>query len=75
MLVLTRKVGQSITIDDEIEVEIIESKGDKIKIGIKAPKRVSVHRTEVHKEIERQNQEALDHRGDIKMLLKKLRKD
>ncbi|WP_353893733.1 carbon storage regulator CsrA [Proteinivorax hydrogeniformans] len=75
MLILTRKVGESITIDGDIEVEVIAAKGDKIKLGVKAPKRVSVHRTEIHKEIQRQNRMSRRKRGDITGLIKNLNKD
>ena len=58
MLVLARRLNQSIMIGNDIEVVIVDIKGEQVKIGIKAPKSVSVHRAEVHKEIEEQNIEA-----------------
>lgn len=58
MLVLTRKKNQSIVIADDIEVVVVDIKGDQIKLGIKAPKTVSVHRKEVYEEIQRENEEA-----------------
>lgn len=58
MLILTRKVNQSIVIGDQIEVIIVEVRGDQVKIGIKAPKNISVHRSEVYKEIQEQNKQA-----------------
>jgi carbon storage regulator len=58
MLVLARRLNQSIMIGNDIEVVIVDIKGEQVKIGIKAPKNVSVHRTEVHKEIEDQNVQA-----------------
>jgi len=51
MLVLTRKVGQSIVIGDEIEVVVLEVRGEQVRIGIRAPKNVSVHRKEVYDQI------------------------
>ena len=51
MLVLTRKVGQSIVIGDEIEVVILEVRGEQVRIGIRAPKSVSVHRKEIYDQI------------------------
>ena len=51
MLVLTRKVGQSIVIGDEIEVVVLEVRGEQVRIGIKAPKNVSVHRKEIYEQI------------------------
>ena len=55
MLVLARRLNQSIMIGNDIEVVIVDIKGEQVKIGIKAPKNVSVHRAEVQKEIEDQN--------------------
>ena len=48
MLVLTRAVNQSIVIGDDIEITIVEVRGDKVRIGIKAPSSVTVHRKEVY---------------------------
>ena len=58
MLVLTRKKNQSIIIADDIEVVVVDIKGDQIKLGIKAPRSVSVHRKEVYEEIQRENEAA-----------------
>ena len=58
MLVLARRINESIMIGDEIEIVIVDIKGDQIKLGIRAPRSVSVHRTEVYKEIQDQNKEA-----------------
>lgn len=55
MLVLARKINESIMIGDDIEVVIIDIKGDQVKLGIKAPKQVSVHRKEIYEEIQREN--------------------
>jgi len=55
MLVLTRKVGQKLIINDNIEVIILETKGDSVKIGIKAPKNVSIFREEIYEEIKKAN--------------------
>jgi len=48
VLVLARRLNQSIIIGNDIEVVIVDIKGDQVKIGIKAPKNVSVHRAEIH---------------------------
>jgi len=58
VLVLARKPNQSIMIGDDIEIKIIEVKGDQIKIGIQAPKNIAVHRKEVYEEIKKANIEA-----------------
>jgi carbon storage regulator len=59
MLVLSRKCGQKLIIDDHIEIIILETKGDSVKIGINAPRSVSVYREEVYTEIKKANQQAL----------------
>lgn len=58
MLVLTRKKGESIMIGDQIEVVILGSEGDSVKIGIKAPKQVQVYRSEIYEMIQQTNREA-----------------
>jgi carbon storage regulator len=58
VLVLARRINESIMIGDEIEVVVVDIKGDQIKLGIRAPRSVSVHRAEVYKEIQDQNKEA-----------------
>jgi carbon storage regulator len=59
MLVLTRKVGESVVIDGQIVVSVLRLEGDTLKLGIQAPARVSVHRQEVYEEIQRTNRQAL----------------
>ena len=56
MLVLSRKKNESIIINDNIVVTIIEIRGDKIRLGIEAPKNVTVHRQEVYEAIQNQAQ-------------------
>lgn len=56
MLVLSRKKNESIIINDNIVVTIIEIRGDKIRLGIEAPKNVTVHRREVYEAIQEQAQ-------------------
>jgi carbon storage regulator len=58
MLVLTRKTNESVIIGDDIEICLLEIKGDKVRLGIRAPRSVAVHRKEVHEEIKRANEEA-----------------
>ncbi len=59
MLVLARRLNESIMIGDEIEVVVIDIKGDQVKLGIKAPRQVTVHRKEIYDEIKGQNIEAV----------------
>ena len=58
MLILTRKKGETIVIDDKIEVTIIESSDGRIKLGIDAPKNIDIHRKEVHESIQAENKMA-----------------
>ncbi len=58
MLVLTRKVHQSIMIGDSIEVVVLEVRGEQVRIGIRAPKTVPVHRKEIFEQIQSENEEA-----------------
>jgi carbon storage regulator len=56
MLVLTRKNNESIVIGDDVTITIVEVRGDQVKLGINAPKNVSVHREEIYLEIQKENQ-------------------
>jgi len=58
MLVLTRKVNQSIMIGDQIKVVVVDVRGDQVKLGIEAPKTISVHREEIYSEIQEENKRA-----------------
>lgn len=58
MLALARKVNESIIINDNIEITVLEVKGDQIKIGIDAPKSVPVYRKELYVQIQEANEEA-----------------
>lgn len=59
MLILSRKLGESIVIDGRITVKIVRLEGEIVKLGIDAPLEVPVHRQEVYDEIQRNNKEAL----------------
>lgn len=58
MLVLTRKRDQAVVIGDDIIVKIVEVKGDTVKIGIEAPRDITVHRQEVYDDIKKENVQA-----------------
>ena len=59
MLALTRKKGEALVINNNIEITVLEIRGDQIKIGISAPKDVPVYRKEVYLQIQKDNEEAL----------------
>jgi carbon storage regulator len=59
MLVLTRKKGQALMIGHDIELSIIDIQGDQVKIGINAPRSVTIHRKEVYEEIKKENLSAV----------------
>ena len=58
MLALTRKTGDAIMINNNIEITVLEVRGDQVKIGISAPKDISIYRKEVYLEIQKENEEA-----------------
>jgi carbon storage regulator len=58
MLVLSRTRDESIIIGDNIVVTVVDVRGDKVRLGIEAPREVSVHRREVYEAIQRENQQA-----------------
>lgn len=60
MLILARKKGESIIINDNIEISVIETKGESVKIGIEAPRSVKVYRREVYDAIQKENKAALN---------------
>lgn len=58
MLALTRKKGESIILNNDIEISILELRGDQVKVGINAPKEVPVYRKEVYLQIQKENEAA-----------------
>jgi carbon storage regulator len=76
MLILTRKKEESIIIDDEIEVKILEIDNNRVQIGIDAPNSVPIHREEVYKEIQTENKLAAQGQVDLSnKLAKKIKKE
>ena len=55
MLILTRKLGERITIGNDIVIALLEIKGAQVKLGIEAPKDISIHRQEIYERIKREN--------------------
>ncbi len=71
MLALTRKKGESIIVNNDIEISILELRGDQVKIGITAPKEVPIYRKEVYIQIQKENEAAvsLDNVNVLKNIL------
>ena len=64
MLVLSRQRDESIIIGDNIVVTVVDVRGDKVRLGIEAPREVSVHRREIYEAIQRENKQAAQIRLD-----------
>lgn len=70
MLALSRKINESIIIGNDIEITVLEVKGDQVKIGISAPKSVPVYRKEIYLQIKEANKEAAETSATDEMLKK-----
>lgn len=64
MLVLTRKLGESIAIDDHIKIRVVQIKGKQVRLGIEAPKETKIHREEVYLAIQDTNKESVNAQPD-----------
>jgi carbon storage regulator len=74
MLVLSRQRDQTIMIGDDIELTVVDIRGDKVRLGIKAPPEIAVHRKEIYDAIKRENQQAAELRdGSLVRLSSKVR--
>jgi carbon storage regulator len=58
MLILTRKVGESITIGDDIKITVLGIQGQQVRLGIVAPPKIAVHREEIYLKIQQENKKA-----------------
>lgn len=79
MLILTRRVGENVIVGDDIVISVIEVRGDAVRIGIQAPRSVSVHREEVYIELQKANEAAAAAGGasdeSLGAAVKELRRD
>ena len=76
MLVLSRQKDQTIIIGDDIEITVVAIRGDKVSLGINAPRHISVHRKEVYDAIKRENRRAMKTQPrDIKEIDRLLQED
>ena len=64
MLVLSRQMDESIMIGDDVKITIVDVRGDKVRLGITAPKSISVHREEIYDAIQKEKKEAKDNEVD-----------
>ena len=71
MLALTRKKQEAIVINNNIEITVLEVKGDQVKLGISAPKSIPVYRKEIYVEIQNANKEAMS-QANVDVLSKRL---
>lgn len=71
MLILNRKLGETIIIGENIEVKILEVQDGKVKIGIEAPKDISILRKEIYDAVIEENQKSLESQVDILEILKR----
>jgi carbon storage regulator len=74
MLVLTRKLGESIAIDDHIKIRVVQIKGKQVRLGIEAPRDTKIHREEVYVAIQGQNEESAATSSDSTRAVAKLLK-
>ena len=66
MLILTRRVGETLMIGDEVTVTVLGVKGNQVRLGVNAPRTVAVHREEIYERIKREQQGEPPHGGDPK---------
>lgn len=56
MLILTRRVGEAVVIGDDVTLTILGTKGNQVRVGVTAPKSITVHREEIHERIQREKE-------------------
>lgn len=64
MLILTRRVGETVVVGDEVTITVLGVKGNQVRCGINAPKRVAVHREEIYERIKREELDPSDEKSE-----------
>lgn len=79
MLVLTRKMGESVRIGDDVTVTVLDVRGDVVRVGVQAPRSITVHRDELYRELRAANEQAARSgdrpAGDLRVALRQVRRD
>lgn len=64
MLILTRRIGETVNIGDEVQVTVLGIKGNQVRLGVNAPRGIPVHREEIYERIKRERESALKNSND-----------